>query len=168
MSNRDTPMGFLPSYCWSGRIVPKAYELAAANTIIGIGDLLVRTADGVVDRAAATAVQIVGVAAEAKDASSGGSILVWDNPFIVFRAQVDDATVNAQTDFNLNYDIVVADAVNGRSQMEIDGSEQAVTSTLPITLIGLYPDPRNSLGEHVDVLCIINNHVYKSLGTTGI
>lgn len=169
-ANKDWPHGFRPV---EGKMRIREYTLAAANSIIGFGDLIVRTNAGLVDRGAADAVQIVGVAMQARAANAGAvattaSILISDHPDTIYEAQVDDDTVDAQTDLFLNYNITVADASGGISQMEIDGNTQNTTATLPIRTIGLFRDPKNALGAQVRLLCQINNHVYGSLGTTGI
>jgi len=167
----DRPMGFRPIYALGGQHGrTNKYVLAAANAIIGVGDLLARDANGAVDRAAATSVQIIGVAAEAKAASSGGFILVYDNPDQVYEAQTDNGTgtLTAQTGCNLNADFVVANAVNGISRMEIDENSGNTTATLPLVVLRLWDEPNNSFSEFNRLEVRINNHVLQSLGTTGI
>lgn len=171
MANLDAPKGFRPIYAIGGQHGrTNKYALAAANTIIGIGDLLCRTNAGVVDRAAATSVQIIGVAAEAKAASSGGYILVYDNPDQVYEAQTDNGVgvLTAQTDMNLNADFVVANATNGVSRMEIDENSGLGTATLPLVVLRLWEETNNAFGEFNRLEVRINNHVLQSLGTTGI
>lgn len=171
MANVDKPHGFRPIYAIHGVSgTCGKYELAAANTAIGIGDLIGRTNAGVVDQAAATSVQVIGVAAEAKAANSGGTILLYDGPFQVYEAQTDDGTgtLTAQTGVNLNADFVATAASAGMSRMEIDENSGAVTPTLPLVVLGLYEVVDNAFGEFNRLEVMINNHVLKSLGTTGI
>ncbi len=167
MPNADRPNGFRP-VTGSGRV--NAYPLAAANSIIGKGDLLERTSAGVVDRASTTSVQIVGVAAAGAAASSGGTILVWDDPNAEFVAQTDNGTgvITTQTGVNLNAAVVVTDAVGGISREEIDESTGATTATLPLNIIKLYSSDDNAFGEFNRMVVTINNHVHKSTGTAGV
>jgi len=172
MANVDRPHGFTIIGSLSGGEVGRgrSYPLAAANSIIGIGCLITVTTAGVVDRSAASDTQIVGVAMEAKAASSGGYVLVCDDPMVVLEAQTDDGTgtCTALTDMFGNVNFVVTDATNGLSNMEIDEDSQTTTATLPLKVIGLYPDPNNAFGEFNRLVCIINNHVYKSVGVDGL
>ena len=167
MANQDRPFGF--KVLRNGDSAHE-YDLAAANSVIGKGDLIVRTSDGVVDRAAASATQIVGVALEPKAASSGGKILVMDDPEAVLVAQCDGGTgtLTAQTGQNLNANIVVADAVNGVSRMEIDESSGATTATLPLKVLRLHKTVDNEFGEFNRLEVRINNHVDKSTGVAGV
>lgn len=170
-TNVDRPRGFRPTRTLDGSpITCNSYPVAAANTAMGIGDVVVRTNAGVVDIGAASATQIVGIAAEAKAASAGGYMLVYDNPMTCFAAQTDDGTgtATAQTACNLNINFVATASSGGMSRMELDENTANTTSTLPFTLLRLYPAPGNDLGEfNVWEVCI-NNHVLKSLGTTGV
>jgi len=136
MANPDRPHGFRPIGTISGEpLRTREYNVAAANAVIGIGDLVILTTAGVIDRASATATQIVGVAAQEKDASSGGTCLVYDDPHLLVEAQTDDGTgaATAAADLFGNADFVVTDAVSGISRMEIDEDSQAATSTLPLS-----------------------------------
>lgn len=157
----DAPRGFIPVKSFGGEVGRiNTYQLAAANSIIGKYDLLNMTNGGVFDRAAASDVYIVGSAAQAAAASAGTSNFpVVDDFMTIYEAQSDDATIAAQTDFNLNYNIIVADAVNGISQMEVDGNTGNTTNTLPLKLLRVVRKTGNSVGANVAVECIINNHV---------
>lgn len=157
----DAPRGFIPIKSFTGEICRiNSYKLAAANAVLGKYDLVTLTNAGVIDRSAASDVQIVGCAATASAASQGtDNFPVFDAFGTIFEAQGDDATIAAQTDLNLNYNIVVADAVNGISQMEIDASTGNTTNTLPIKVLRLVRKTGNSFGANCAVECIINNHV---------
>jgi hypothetical protein len=162
MANVDKPHGFRPIRALYGTHgQTNEYSLAAANSEIWPGDVVERTADGVVNLASAASVQIVGVAAEYKAANAGGTIQLYDNPGQIYEAQTDNGTGTAtvQTGLNLNADFV-ATAGSGRSLMEIDENSAAATATLPLRLIRLYPDPENALGEFNRLEVMFNNHVY--------
>jgi len=169
MANLDYPNGFTIIKGWQ---VCNEYDLAAANSQIGEGDLIERHTDGYVRPAVATSTTIVGVAAESKAANSGGKLKVYDDPNAVFVAQADDANIAAQTDLRLNYDIVASapNSISGRSTMEIDASTKAATATLPIKVLRLasvITKEGNALGANVKVECLINNHLLKSTGVVG-
>lgn len=166
MANLDFPMGFRARYrIGGGVLIPVYFDLDGSQGEIAPDDLLERRSSGGIYPAQAGSTTIVGTAAEAKAASATGRIAVYASPDIVFEAQVADATVNALTDFDLNYNIVATAPVGGKSQMEIDGTTQAATATLPIKIIGYnrYPDAyANDLGAFVKVLCVINQGILKA------
>lgn len=169
MANLDYPNGFTIIKGWERC---NEYDLAAANSQIGEGDLIERHTDGYVRPAVVGSLTMIGVAAESKAANSGGKLKVYDDPNAVFVAQADDANIAAQTDLRLNYDIVPSTphAVTGRSTMEIDASTKAATATLPIKILRLasiLTKEGNALGANVKVECIINNHLLKSTGVVG-
>jgi len=166
MANLDWARGFVPFRRLGGTCnTVNYYDLGASNPEIGLYDLVERDANGVLIRAQATSTTIVGVAAEYKVANSGGTLAVYDAPDQTYLAQVDDATVNAQTDLDLNYDINVGAVSNNRSTMEIDGNTQAATATLPIKILRIadvQTEDGNALGANVLVECIINQSILKA------
>ena len=168
MPNLDYPSGFEPKYrLGGGQLTTNPYDISASNSAIFRYDLVERAADGTIQVAGATSTTIVGVAARFVAANSGGTVPVYDAPDIVYEAQVQDATVNAQTDLDLNYSLVVTtgDTATGRSRHEIDGSTQAATSTLPIKILRVateITEEGNVLGEFVRVQCIINQGILKA------
>lgn len=170
MANVDFPGGFVPK--GDGNEAVNYYDIASNNGEIGLYDLVERRSDGYIHQAQASSVTIIGVAAEHKAANSGGQIAVYDDPNMTFIAQMDETEFDAQTDFDLNYNIVVGtpNSLNGRSIMEIDSSSQAATATLPIKVLRLasvITQAGNALGANARVECIINNHVKKSTGVNG-
>ncbi len=168
MAGVDFPRGFIPI---KGNARTNYYQMNATHDAIGLYDLVEMRDDGCVHRAQASSVTVIGVAAEYKAANVTGEIAVYDDPDIIMEAQVDDATVSAQTDLGLAYDIVVtAPDSFGRSQMEIDGSTQATTATLPIKITrvrSVIDSTGNSLGTNVAVECRFNQHYFKA-GSVGI
>ncbi len=174
MANRDAPHGFLPVRTKGGTCPPPLapYALAAANSAIFMGDVVVLTAAGFVDRGAAApaAGTLLGVAAEDKAASAGGTIKVWDDPDIVFEAQTDDTTgtATAQTCIGNNIDIIATAGSGGHSNMELDESTSAVAATLPFKIVGLHKVVGNSFGQFNRLLVVLNPSVLKGNGATGI
>lgn len=163
MSNANQPVGFEPA----GECL-RIREYTADTNAIYAGDCVSLNSNGTVDRSAASSA-LVGVAMSYSAAS--GKVLVADHPDQEFKAQADDATIDAQTDMNLNYDIVVGspDTSYKRSGMQIDASTQATTATLPIKVLRLDPTVNNALGDKAKVICKINNHQLNSgTGTAGV
>lgn len=139
-----------------------------AQSTIYKGDFVKKNAAGTVERAAASDA-LLGVAMN--DAAASGEVLVADHPDQQFMIQADDATIDAQTDIGLNYDIVVgtADTTYKRSAMELDASTQATTAALPLKLVRIVSAPDNALGANVKCVVRINNHQNGShTGTAGV
>lgn len=172
MPNKNSPHGFKPTraiYGEHGRT--NSYSLTASNAKVAAGDVVVRTNDGLIDRGAASATQIIGVAATGAAASSGASIHVYDNPGQMFEAQTDDGTgtLTAQTGVNANANFVATASTGDISLMEILQNSAANTATLPFRIMGLYPAPDNAFGEFNRLEVMINNHVLGTgTGTTGL
>lgn len=152
MANKDQSKGFEPF----GKL-KQANPYQAGGTIYP-GDIVKMDANGQVVQAAAGTAAACGVALNY--ATSGGTVLVADSPDQLFSAQADDATIDAQTDLNLNYNITVgtASTLYKRSAMEVDASTGATDSNLPIRVLRINPAIDNALGDQVDVVCKINNH----------
>lgn len=168
MTNRDFPKGFIPiRRLGGGELVTNYYDLSATNGEIFENDLVERRASGYIEQIQAGSTVGLGVAAEYKAANTGGKIAVSDADDLVMLAQVDDDTVNAQTDLDLNYDIVVGtgSALTKRSGMEIDGSSQAANANLPIKILCIAQDftaEGNELGANVNVECVLNRGIRKA------
>jgi hypothetical protein len=172
MANQNIPHGFRPVRSNAGGVgQPKIsyFTLAAANSAIGLGDALIMSS-GDVDIATASAA-LIGIAAEAKAASTGGKIAVWADPQQEFEGQTDDGTgvaTSAVLAIGKNINLVATAPSAGKSKMELDESSAATTATLPFKIIGLYTDPQNAYGEFNRLVVKINNHVLGShTGTVG-
>ena len=163
MPNVSRPEGFRPH----GEVKRLSKYIAAGA--IYPGDLVSQEAGGRVAAASATSALIGAAAGYA--AAAGDVIMVYDHPEQMLVAQADDATIDAQTDLGLNYDIVAAAADTSYrvSRMQIDASTQATTATLPIKALRLDEKPDNALGSVVKVVCKINNHqLAGGTGTAGV
>lgn len=168
MANVDFPRGFTPKYRISGGTISLlSGDLASTHDEIAKDDALERRSDGYIHRAQASSVTIIGVSAEYKAANTGGTIQFVPANDTVFEGQVDDSTVNAQTDLGQNYNIVAtAPDSQGRSQMEIDGDSQNTTATLPVQILRV--SPGSELGANVLVEFVFNQHVLSGGGIAGI
>jgi hypothetical protein len=133
------------------------------------GDLVKFASDGSVVVVTAGATGCLGAAMNY--AIAGDTVNVADDITQQFISQADDATIDAQTDMNLNYNIVAGSPSTKyrRSGMQIDASTQATDSNLPIKVLRLLPQEGNALGANCKVVCTINNHQLKTdLGSTGV
>lgn len=167
MANLDNATGFVPvGRLGGGRGSPKAreYELHDSNSEIGIGTP-VAIVDGGVNLATAGAGNtILGIAAEHKAASSGGKILVWDDPDQLYTAQTDDGTgtATAEAAIGLNIDFVGTGVSSGRSTAELDEDTAAVGATLQFRIVGLSKEMQrndvNAHGEFNRLIVRINTH----------
>lgn len=161
MANKDQSMGFRPF----GRL-RNASDYVAGGTVYP-GDLLKFDNAGKVVQCAAGTAAAMGVALNY--AVTDGTVNVADDPNQQFVVQADDATIAAQTNLNLNYNITVgtASTLYRRSAMECDASTGATDSNLPLKVLKLAKEVDNAFGDQADVICVINNH---SLGnaTEGI
>ena len=152
MANKNQPRGFEPF----GRL-KSANDYVAGGTVYP-GDIVKLNADGKIEAAAAGTAKALGVALNY--AVANGTVLVADSPDQLFVGQADDATIDAQTDFNLNYNLTVtaANTTYKRSQMSVDASTGATDSNLPLRVLRINKAVDNELGDKVDVVCKINNH----------
>lgn len=166
MSNADRPSGFRPH----GKVLRQRDYVADAA--IYPGDLVERTAAGKV-QAMATGTdgsQLLGVAMSYA-AADGDAVQVADHPDQLYVVQADGSDIDAQTDINLNYDVVVTagNSTYKASRMELDSDSGATTAATPLNLIAIDPRPDNALGAQVDCIVKINMHVYGSdEGSAGI
>lgn len=151
MANKDQSRGFEP---WGELLRANEYVTSA---IVYPGDMVKMGNDGKVAPCAASD-SSVGVAL--CYAASGANVLIADDPQQLFIGQADDATIDAQTDLGLNYNITVgtASTLYKRSAMEVDASTQATDSTLPLRVIRINRAIDNALGDQVDVVVQINKH----------
>lgn len=163
MANSDRPRGFEPK---GEPIRINKYESGAE---IFPGDAVHMEADGQVDPAVA-AEAVLGVALNYASAA-GKEVLVADDPQQQYIVQADGSDVDAQTDINLNYDII-ATAGNSTykiSRQELDSSTGATTATLQLKLLAIEEREDNALGAQVDCVVKINNHqLAGGTGTAGI
>ena len=168
MANVNFPSGFEPVSSFDGDDLNLIYlDVSSTNSEIGLYDVVERRSDGFIHQVQAGSVSIVGVAAERKAANSGGVIAIHPAQGLIMRAQTDDATVDAQTDIGLNYDITVGvpNSVTQRSTMQIDASTQATTATLPINVLRVAPVANNALGANVVLECVFNQTFINGGGT---
>ena len=186
MANKDAAFGLKPSRMMGGGAYTggqSRYRIANNQSgAIFQGDLVKQLTGGTVSRAAAsTTVPVVGVfnGCQFTDPTSKevtfsnhypGSVaaadiiaFIIDDPDVVFEVQADDTFPVA--DLFGNFDIVdqstTGDTSSGRSNVELDVTTGATTTTLPLKAIDISQDPDNSdVGNaNTNVMVVIQNHI---------
>lgn len=194
MANLDSPFGLRPVRMVNGSPFSNQqnrYRIAANyGTSIYQGDLVSVVTGGGIERVAAGGSGLIlGVfnGCTYTDPSSGKQkwsnyypastnasdiiAFVIDAPDTVFEVQADAAFPVA--DLFGNFDIVdnspVGDTTSGISNLELDVTTGATTSTLPLKAIDISQDPLNDdvATANTNVLVVINNHLF-SAGTAGL
>jgi hypothetical protein len=186
MANKDAAFGLRPARMMGGAPFSggqSRYRIASGYSgKIFQGDLVKQVTGGGVERAAASStVPVVGVfnGCQYTDPTTGetvfknyypGSIaasdiiaFVIDDPNVVFEVQADAAFPVA--DLFGNFDIVdnatTGDVKSGRSNMELDVTTGATTTTLPLKAIDISQDPDNDdvASANTNVMVVIQNHI---------
>jgi hypothetical protein len=159
MANSNTPNGLIPH----GRVLRSRPYVA--GSAIYPGDAVKLKSDGTVEVAAASNALL---GAALNYAASGSEVNIADHPDQLFRVKADETEVDAQTDLNLNYNLVAgtASTLYKASRHALDSSTQATTATLPLKALAIDVRPDNALGTYADVIVCINNHQLK--GGTGV
>jgi|TARA_R100000388_G_scaffold82533_1_gene61332 hypothetical protein len=186
MANKDAAFGLRPSRMMGGAPYSggqSRYRIASGlSGKIFQGDLVKQVTGGGIERAAAgSTVPVVGVfnGVQYTDPTTGeqvfknhypGSIsasdiiaFVVDDPSVVFEVQADDTFPVA--DLFGNFDIVdqstTGDTSSGRSNMELDVTTGATTTTLPLKAIDISQDPDNDdvASANTNVMVVIQNHI---------
>jgi hypothetical protein len=186
MANKDAAFGLRPSRMMGGAPYSggqSRYRIASnLSGKIFQGDLVKQVTGGGIERAAASStVPVVGVfnGCQYTDPTTGeqvfknyypGSIaasdiiaFVIDDPSVVFEVQADAAFPVA--DLFGNFDIVdnatTGDVKSGRSNLELDVTTGATTTTLPLKAIDISQDPDNDdvASANTNVLVVIQNHI---------
>ena len=186
MANKDAAFGLKPSRMMGGGAYTggqSRYRIANNQSgAIFQGDLVKQLTGGTVSRAAASStVPVVGVfnGCQFTDPTSKevtfsnhypGSVaaadiiaFIIDDPDVVFEVLADDTFRVA--DLFGNFDIVdqstTGDTSSGRSNVELDVTTGATTTTLPLKAIDISQDPDNSdVGNaNTNVMVVIQNHI---------
>jgi len=186
MANKDAAFGLRPAHMMGGAPYSggqSRYRIANNQSgAIFQGDLVKQLTGGTVSRAAASStVPVVGVfnGCQYTDPTTSeqvfsnyypGSIaaddiiaFIVDDPNVVFEVQADDTFPVA--DLFGNFDIVdqtsTGDTRSGRSNMELDVTTGATTTTLPLKAIDISQDPDNDdvANANTNVMVVIQNHI---------
>lgn len=169
MANVDNPRGMWPIGHLSGGEIRTHSYILTSSTAVYKGDLLKVVAGGTVEPASAADAQIVvGVSAEyvaAADADGVRTIQVWDDPMIIFGIQSVSSQTPAATEVWATCDHV---AGSGSATTGLSGHEANTGATnAQLRIIGKIDSPDNAWGEHVDLMVVFNEHLFKQNATTG-
>ena len=186
MANKDAAFGLRPSRMMGGAPYTggqSRYRIASglAGKIFQ-GDLVKQVTGGGIERAAAgSAVPVVGVfnGVRYTDPTTGEQVFknhypggvaasdiiafVIDDPSVVFEVQADAAFPVA--DLFGNFEIVdnatTGDVKSGRSNLQLDVTTGATTTTLPLKAIDISQDPDNDdvASANTNVMVVIQNHI---------
>lgn len=190
MANTDRPRGATPVRYLGGAPYNGAanpYSVDSSNgTAIFVGDFIIREADGnvapytgssggnllgvcvAVGTNATTYVDPDNLSRRHLPASTAGTVLVADEPDVVFVVQEDDGgTALVAGDAGANCDVLATagSTTTGQSAHEVDRST-ITTSAAQLRLIRLLDRSDNAHGDFAKWEVMINEHVYRS--TTGV
>ena len=132
--------------------------------VIKIGDCVTLTADGRV-RVATASEALLGMS-NTYCSAADQPCNVFDHPdqhYLIPKSGGVAAAPTAQTEFNLNYNIVAGASVGQESAHTLDSASGATTATLPLRAV----DRGRVLTSALEVVVLINNHVSKA-GVAGI
>jgi hypothetical protein len=178
MANVDAAFGFVPVRHMSG-YAPRANKYTITSGLaenIFSGDAVILAADGTLQPAGATEVNVIGVFAGVSYTASDGSYVyseywpsgttatdivayVYDDPYTVFKVQ--SAGSPAQTNIGNCADIVAGtgSTLTGQSGFEISGTMAAGTAQTKI--LALYDAPENAFGANAVMEVLLNEHLLK-------
>jgi hypothetical protein len=157
MANANRPSGLRPY-----EEVLRESPYVAGGTVYP-GDIVRMNSSGQIVAASADTTANIGVAASY--ATSGNEVKVWDDPDQKFVCQADSggSVSIAQTDCNLNYQIVATtgNTTYKQSRQELDASQAASDSNLPLRMLAIAPLQGNAAGVNAKVVVVLNNHQLK-------
>jgi hypothetical protein len=158
MANRDAPHGLRARFAIVGDVSCSKLYTSDGTTAIGIGDPVLMTTDGYLQRASTGSDAIWGVAQNAVAASGTPSVLVNLNPYVVYSVQNDET--EAVTDIGACADLTVGVPTSLHSIAEIDTSDVGST-TKDLKIIGELPVVSNATGANCQMLVILNESLLK-------
>ena len=109
-----------------------------------------------------------------RPASTKTLVLVADSPDLIFEAEADAAVALASVGLNVgvvegNGSASLGSTTTGASGMQVDASSVAVTSTLPLQIMGVPKRPDNEPdAAYNKVLVRINTHAFGGDGQTAV
>ncbi len=165
MANTDAARGFVPvGHFTGGEIRTRSYPLDNESSAIYKGDLLKMAYRGQVALGAAGDAEFaIGIAAESKnstDVADDDSILVWDDPQIIYEVQGYTGVTFAAGDVGQMADHVAnsgsATYMISRQELNDPG---AAGPTNQFLILGLSPKVGNEWGEHAKLLVKFYEHM---------
>lgn len=159
MPNQDFPRGFIPIKTLSGApiSVNPYIKDASANALFKY-DVVMMEADGHIARAGSDASgSIVGIILHQSATATAATVLVADNPDLMFIVQGDGSLAETSIGNNASLERTAGNGTSKQSAMEIDSSSAATTS-LPVKILGLHRIPGNAWGSWAVVEGMFNKH----------
>jgi hypothetical protein len=171
MANQDTPRGAYPVYSLTGandlgRTI-KMY-VKASQTIYN-GDIVSVDATGtVVASSVDDGVIVAGVASEYKVGNASGTteIAIYPAHWYAFCIQADSGSTPAATDrwATANHVAGSGSATTKMSGHELDSSD--IGTGIQMRIIDKLNVSGNAWGEHVDLVVVLNEHIFADNGAT--
>jgi hypothetical protein len=152
MANLDAPRGFVPiGHLTGGEIRARSYLLDEDTDTIYKGDAMAMGLNGKVTRAAATEL-LVGVAAEYCATAEGKSIMIYDDPNMLFEVQGYTGITFAINNVGEQADIV-ATAGSDTTYLSLEElNDSSLAKPAQFLIIGKVGKADNAWGEHVKLI----------------
>ena len=163
MANLDRPRGLVPLRHLTGGEIRVQEYIVTTGQIVYKGDVVKLVAAGTVEECdAADGVLAIGVAAQyVNDSGSaaGKTILVWNDPHIVFGIQTTDSITTTAADIGATGDhlATTGDTTTLQSKHELN----TLGTNLQFRIIGLVKQRNNAWGEFSEVEVVFNEHQHK-------
>lgn len=141
MANVDNPHGFLPVGSLNGAPpIVRMYDKAAADTRLGIGDLVnISGALNTISRSAAGGPFLGANLGFGLAAPITTHPIMICNKMVLLEAQESGNIGTASEGLNANITVADCSLITGRSQMEIDSDTEATTNTLDVHIYQVAP-----------------------------
>lgn len=182
MANPDAPNGLRPvRHYLGGEVQTRKYKIAsglAAN--IALNDPVINTGTNKRVTIAAAGNTLQGVFAGVQYTDTNGNIvfsknwvsgtdtldsvdadaLVYDDPWIMYEAQVSGAF--AEANIGLNADLLIAAPVNGISAVEVDSTTYTTAVATQVKVVDYVRDGRNEATTNAKVLVLLNEQNFRA------
>ena len=166
MANKDAPQGFRT---WGPVLRVSPWPLAAANSILRPGDVVELASDGTVDIHTAGN-RLLGVTAQFKAASAGGTLMVYDHPMQKFVVQVQSGGNLQETNFGNLADALATASTATQTVSQMELSSTMATAQAGFRIVDLANFPGNAFGNHAEAIVMPYEHELSTEepGTPGV
>jgi hypothetical protein len=168
MANSDKNIGFWPvGHMVGGESLRSREYVMEPSTTIYKGDALMMVSGTVLPATADIGTSYLGIAAEYKVSPATGTvkISVYDDPRTVFEVQADTGTAisSSSAGSTVNHIAGSGSDITKMSGHEIDSSN--IGSGRQFTIVDKKQELGNEWGEHVKLLVVANEHLFKAAVT---
>lgn len=165
MANDDYARGLVPvGHLNNAPIATRPYVLTTGE-IVRRGEVLKAVAGGTVeDSTKADGAIVVGVSADFVDdsGSAGGKVVnVYDDPNIIFEVQAKTGVTPAQLSVFATSDLETCSKTGVTDASQTSDTELSLDDAGQVKILGKVETPNNAWGEHVKLLVVFNEHLYK-------